>query len=323
VEPATYEDVALDDIDVPLRRVMGPKRPGVPSIDPCYHFRPEMVRELQWAVWPHDDRWWTPSLLVGPKGCGKTSLVMQIAAYCNIPVFRINLNVGTTTRHLKGRVGAESGSTVFVPGVATMAMEQGGWLLLDEISGATPPVSLSLFPILEPDGEVLLEDAQPPRYVERHPDFRVFATDNTIGAAQEETRFSYGGTNPEVNEALLDRFGSTIQVDYMEAEVEHATITKMVPGADKEVLEGMIRVADNVRKSEDIGTAFSMRMVVEWIRRHTAGMSHHNHANSPWPDEDQAVLDCAYPAFLNKMRSKVEQDAISEVIRRCFALGRD
>jgi len=36
---------------------------------------------------------------------------------------------------------------------------------LDEISGATPPVALSLFPVLEPEGEVYLEDGQPPRYL--------------------------------------------------------------------------------------------------------------------------------------------------------------
>lgn len=318
-QPTEWTQTIIQGCDVPLRRAPGTDRSGVPDIQPHYVFREELVRELQWAIWPHDGGDWTPSLLVGPKGCGKTSLIMQVAAICNIPVYRVNLNVGTTVRHLKGRVGAEAGSTTFVPGVATLAMEQGAWLLLDEISGATPPVALSLFPILEPHGEVVLEDAQPPRYVQRHPDFRVFATDNTIGASQEETRFSYGGTNPEVNEALLDRFGSCIQVDYMEVREEHAAISKVIPNADAEVLEGMIRVAQNVRSSEDIATAFSMRMVIEWARRVSAGQSNAGGPPKPFAS-DKVVLDAAYPAFLHKIRSKVEQDAIAEIIRRIFAV---
>ena len=299
----------------------GPTRDGVPAIDPHYVFRADHVRELAWAVWPHDGGAPTPSLLAGPKGCGKTSLVMQVAAHCNIPVHRVNLNVGTTTRHLKGRVGAENGSTVFVSGIMTMAMEQGTWLLLDEISGATPPVSLCLFPTLEfdPPGEVILEDAQPPRYVDRHADFRLFATDNTIGAEQEDNRFNYGGTNPEVNEALLDRFGSFIQVDYLGQEDEFKAVESKVKGIDADVLEGMIRTAKNVRDSAEIGSGFSTRMVMDWARRYNAGVAQMNGKHTP--HEYQAVLDLAYPAFLNKMRSKIERDAIVEVIRRMYRIS--
>lgn len=314
-----HAELAYTLCDVPLRRRVGPPRPGVPVVDPNYVFRPALVRELAWAVWPHDGGLWTPTLIVGPKGSGKTSLVLQIAARSNIPVMRVNLNVGTTVRHLKGRVGAEDGATTFVPGVVTLAMEQGAWLILDEISGATPPVALSLFPVLEPQGEVLLEDAQPPRYVHRHPDFRVFATDNVLGAEQEDTRFSYGGTNPESNEALLDRFGSTIQVGYMAPEMEFNAVKAMVPRVRENDLEGMIRVARAVRESADIGLAFSFRMLVEWARRVAAG-----HINADGTvrafTTDKELLDAAGPAFLNKVRSKIERDAVIEVVRRIFAI---
>jgi MoxR-like ATPase len=316
----TWEGCQLPGIDVPLRRVAGPVRPGVPVKDPHYVFREPLVREVAWAAWPHDGGQPTPCLLVGGKGCGKTSLVQQIAAFCNIPVFRINLNVGTTVRHLKGRIGAEDGATTFVPGVVTMAMEMGAWLILDELSGATPPVALALFPVLEPQGEVILEDAQPPRYVKRHPDFRVFATDNTIGAMQEEHRFSYGGTNPMVNEALLDRFGSTIQVDYMSEGQEHEAIKGIVPGIQDNDLEGLIRVVRAVRGSTDIQTAFSMRMLIDWARRVAAGRAYADGTTKPFGGMDKDIVECANPAFLDKIRSKVERDAIIEVMRRIFAV---
>jgi len=322
--PVTYnwKDHALDGVDVRLRRCTGKKRPGVPAADPSYVFRENMVREFAWATWPHDDGPWTPCLLSGPKGSGKTSFVEQIAARCNVPVFRTNLNVGTTVRHLKGRQGAEAGRTVFIPGIVTMAMEQGAWLLLDELSGVTPPVALSLFPVLEPDGKVLLEDAQPPRYVRRHPDFRIFCTDNTIGAAQEEARFSYTGTNPDLNEALLDRIGSLIEVGYLEPELEHKAVAAKIPTIEATDLACMINVASAVRGSDEIGGGFSTRMLVEWARRAASGsIDARGVIHRPDPEDDSYILDAARSGFLNKMKSTVERDALIEVIRREFDIA--
>jgi MoxR-like ATPase len=305
---------------LPLRRFTGPKHPAVPAVDPHYVFREDLVRELLWAVWPHDDGAPSPALLVGPKGCGKTTLVYQIAALCNVPVYRINLNVGTSPRHLKGHKGAEAGKTVFRPGIASQAIEDGAWLLLDEISGATPPVALSLFPVLEHDGAVYLEEAQPPRYARRHADFRVFGTDNTIGAEQESTRFDYAGTNPDMNIALLDRFGSTMQVGYLPPEQEHAVAKGHAPGIRDVDLEGLIRVANDIRASE-AGVAFSTRMVINWARRVAAGHLLPNGMSRPLTDRE--ILQAAYPAFLARMRSKIERDAIAEVFRRTFELEGD
>ncbi len=330
-----WEPFALEGIDVRLYRAKylnadgeEIERAGVPAVDPNYVFRADMVREFAWATFPHDASdptktdLWTPCLLSGPKGSGKTSFVVQMAAHCNIPVFRINCNVGTSVRHLKGKVGAANGHTVFVPGAATMAMESGGWLILDEISGATAPVALSLFPILEPNGEVLLEDAQPPRYVRRDPAFRVFMTDNVIGAAREEDRFSYAGTNPDINEALMDRIGSFIEVDYMERADEHRMVTAKVPTIDGDDLEAMIRVASAVRASREISGGFSSRMLVDWARRSAAG-SCDRKGKITVEEGDARILAAAYPSFLCKQKTSVERDAIIEVIQRTFVVDGD
>ena len=302
---------------------------NVPAIDPNYTFRESLVREIAWAAWPHDsdnpplaDNW-APCLLAGPKGSGKTSLVLQIAAHCNIPVWRVNMNVGTTVRHLKGRIGAEPGRTVFVPGVATSAMEQGGWLVLDEFSAATPHVLLSMFPVLEPQGQVLLEDAQPARYVRRHPTFRVFATDNAMGAAMESDRLGYAGTNADQNEALLDRFASFIEVPYMSARTELKTLTGIVPAIDGEVAQGLVRVANSVRASNEIESGFSLRMLIAWARRIAAGQIDRKGRQLPTPEDDSHVYDAAEAAFLRRQSSQIDRDAMTEVIRRLFVLADD
>lgn len=330
IDPATetprvirWEVFQIPGVNVPLRRCIthnGKLRPAVPKIDPSYVFREEHVRELSTCVWPSDGGDWMPMLLSGPKGSGKTSLVEQVAAHCGIPVYRINCNVGTAVRHVKGRTGAIQGQTVFVPGVATLAMENGAWLLLDEISGATPPVALSLFPILEPEGAVLLEEAQPPRYVNRHPDFRCFGTDNTIGAAMEAQRFEYRGTNPDQNAALLDRFGGFAEIGYLAEAAEHAAIAAKVPTIDSDALTGIIIVANNIRATAEL-PGFSTRMVLNWARRIAMGkvdaqgrqmLTGDYQLSTDW------IVECAKPAFLDKQRSAVERDAMTEIIIRQF-----
>ncbi|MEK7764679.1 MAG: MoxR family ATPase [bacterium] len=303
--------------DSQIHRHPGPPREGVPSLDPHYVFRPEMVAEIVWSVWPHDDGRPMSVLLVGPKGSGKTSLVEQIAARANQPLARVNLNVGTSVRHLKGRTAVADGETYFVPGVVTDAMETGKWLLLDEISGATPPVALALFPVLEPTGSVYLEDAEPPRYAVRHPGFRIFMTDNTIGEGQEESRFGYAGTN-QMNAALLDRVDTTIQVGYCDPAAELKILSAKAPGIDQVVGQGLIRVAMAVRENRDITDGFSTRMLVAWGRRIAAGRIN----AAGFVDVDQRnparVKEAAEAAFLRKCRSRVDADAIRECIQRVF-----
>lgn len=304
------------DVEVRVMRRVGPPHPLVPPIDPAYVFRAELLRELSWAIWPHDGGPWTPALLTGPQGSGKTTLVLQLAARCNAPVYRTNLNVGTTVAHLKGRKGAEAGRTTFVPGVATMALEEGSWLLCDELAGATPPVALSLFPIFEPTGAVMLEDEQPPRFVRRHPDFRAFASDNTIGADQESTRFDFAGTNPEVSQALLDRFGCTLHVPWMSREQEWNLVRAKVPAIGEDLAEGMVRVAHNCRTA---GTSFSTRMMLDWARRVAAGKLAPDGSVAD-ANQQAWMVECAHPAFLSRMRSPADREAVLEVMRRVFGI---
>ena len=137
----------------------------------------------------------------------------------------------------------------------------------------------------------------------------------------EQDRFSYAGTNADMNEALLDRFGSFIEVPYMSKSVEQTAIASKVPDLDGDTVEGLVRVADAVRQSREVSGGFSTRMLLDWGRRIAAGRIDARGRALPEEDDDSHVLAAAYGAFLRRQKSTVERDAIAEVIRRVFVVA--
>ena len=113
---------------------------ALPEIDPWYVFRntPEMERVLYALDQPK-----LPCYLVGPTGCGKTTLVEQLCARTRRPVTRINLDSNLARGDFLGIwVFKEDQSMRFHHGPAAVAIRDGHVLILDEIDGATPGVLL-------------------------------------------------------------------------------------------------------------------------------------------------------------------------------------
>lgn len=289
-----------------------------PALDPNYRFRVEILRDLQWGFNPHDGGTPCPVLLAGPRGAGKTSVVKQYGAIARQPVVRVGCHPAMTARGLMGRLHVRDGSTVLVPGPVTFAMERGLWLLLDEVSGLVPEVANTLLPVLEPDGEVFVMDSESdtPRYITRHPNFRVALTDNVLGAKQEGKRFQYTGTHSDQNEAFMDRIGVTIHVPYLGIDEEFALVKAKVPGIDPDDLDGMCRVARNVR-AMDSSVDFSTRAVLDWARRWVGGIFNADGTVTAHT-EDRQILEVAGAAFLDKVSNAMDRDAIIEVIKRIY-----
>jgi cobaltochelatase CobS len=100
------------------------------------------------------------------------------------------------------------------------------------------------------------------RIVRPHPNFRLFASMNP----SEEGR--YGGTKM-LNEALLDRFPVVIRMDYLPEEQEIEAVIAQSGNDDRELVQRMVRVANDVReaiRNEKVFGSFSTRRVVDWAR---------------------------------------------------------
>jgi cobaltochelatase CobS len=97
-----------------------------------------------------------------------------------------------------------------------------------------------------------------------HPDFRIFATANTVGI-MEEYRHLYRGANL-LNIAFLDRW-RIYHFDYLKEKDEIKVLTATLPRIPTELAGYLARIAILVREAfnkQQVSQPFSMRRLFDW-----------------------------------------------------------
>lgn len=145
-----------------------------------------------------------PCLLVGQHGTGKSYAIRKAAEKADKKLSRIIVTQETTPEDLVFSYELKDGETKTVKRELLKAVENGDWIVLEEINMASPAVLTMLNGLLETDPE-----SRYLRYLKKeikpHKEFRLFATSNPT---------SYSGTN-RMNDALLSRFlVNKVEPDY-------------------------------------------------------------------------------------------------------------
>lgn len=251
-------------------------------------------------------------MLTGPTGCGKTALPRAICAELGLPMVRFNLDGETRVSNLRGMnmPAAKDGvlTLQFSRGALAQCMVDGYVVLLDEIDAALPSVRFVLQPVLEEDNRSLTIPETGETITARDNGFAVFATGNTIGFRAMQ-RAAYAGTNM-MNAAFLDRFGMVISAEYPTPTQEFERVRLNVPGCDDAIIDGICRVAGDLRNDEKFTSDFSTRRCVQWAR-----LCEH------WGIE--GVLRAAQASVFRKLESSTDARVAQEITKRIFGYDQD
>jgi len=203
------------------------------------------------------DRWLgvdRPVHLIGPTGCGKTSLAMQTAHDRDRPVVWINGDADLSTSDLIGEYGekeriserdkyihnvVKSKDIVrdrWVDNPLTIAVREGATLVYNEFSRNNVLLSVLEEGVLELPGQ-----RGESRYVDVHPEFRAILTSNSI---------EYAGVH-EPQDALLDRLVG-IHMDFYDQETEVQIVNATVETVSQAEAGSLVRLMRQLRDELDV-----------------------------------------------------------------------
>jgi len=233
-----------------------------PELNPEYLFHESSRDVIVWFMNSSD-----PFYLFGPAGSGKTSLIKQLAAKLNYPVFSITGHSRLEFPDMVGHLTVENGNMIFQHGPLALAMKYGGVFLLDEIDLLDPATAAGLNGTL--DGEPLCIPENGSEIITPHPLFRFAATANTNGGSDETGL--YQGTLRQ-NLAFMDRFW-LCEINYPTPVTEEKLLSTKAKNLPEDLRKKMVEFANEVRKlfmgesidfNDTIEVTFSTRTLIRW-----------------------------------------------------------
>ncbi len=272
----------------------------VPDVDAAYRFDPQTTMAIL-AGFEHNRR----VMVQGYHGTGKSTHIEQVAARLNWPMIRVNLDSHVSRIDMVGKdaIVLKEGKqiTEFREGILPWALQRPVAICFDEYDAGRPDVMFVIQRVLESSGKLTLLDQN--RVISAHPQFRLFATTNTVGLG--DTTGLYHGTQ-QLNQGQMDRWNIVTTLNYLAHDAEVEIIKAKATGVDDQTLARMVTLADLTRNAfmaGDLSTVMSPRTVITWAENYQIFES----------------LGHAFRmTFLNKC-DELERPLVAEMYQRCFA----
>ena len=249
-----------------------------------------------------------PILLEGSPGVGKTSLVTALSNISGHELCRINLSDQTDLIDLFGSdlpvEGGSLGEFAWRDAEFLKALQEGHWVLLDEMNLAPQAVLEGLNAILDHRGTVYIPELN--RSFSCHPSFRIFAAQNPL---------SQGGGRKGLPKSFVNRF-SKVYIEELSPSDLYTICQHAFPAIEESALRAM--VSFNVQLNEQVSV------------RHAFA-----HEGSPWEFNLRditrwgALLSCSgilqepqeylRSVYLHRFRSLHDRQSASFIFNQAFS----
>jgi cobaltochelatase CobS len=230
----------------------------------------------------------------GPPGCGKTTVFEYIGAMLAWPQIRVQGNKDMSVDDFVGCYVVAGGQMVWVDGPLTLAMRIGAILIVDEVGRFPSECTNILHGVAERNAKgTLTLTMKGGEAVRPHPNFRIVATDNTLGFGDQS------GLYPDTrvqDAAFLDRFTVKLTVGYPTAAKERDIIAAKT-GINPDLADLLIKIANDTRDAvaeERMVYQISTRKLLAWsevaVQFGDVAFGFATVILNSVPESDQAVL---------------------------------
>ncbi|OHT04520.1 hypothetical protein TRFO_27958 [Tritrichomonas foetus] len=237
----------------------------------------------------------SPVLLQGPTSSGKTTIVKYLADITGHKFVRINNHEHTDmSEYIGGYATNENGKFEFIDGALVRAVQDGAWVVLDELNLAPSDVLEALNRLLDQNNQLVVAETQ--TTYNPAPSFMLFATQNPPGA--------YGGRK-QLSRAFRGRFVE-IHVDEIPPK-ELTTIIKERCHLADSIANTMVNIFISLRLQRQFSQIFAgkhsfltVRDLLRWSFRE--------------PDNWKSVVNEGFALLGERLRTLEEREIVRSTI---------